>query len=351
MSTTSYGVNANEAVKLWSKRLAREVRKATYAGKFIGTGDNSLIQEKTEMKKDAGDRVRITLRMQLDGDGIQGDSTLEGHEEALTTYTDDVYIDQLRHAVRSAGKMTEQRIPFSIREEARAGLTDWWATRMDVALFNQLCGYTVQTDTRYTGNQAVIAASSGRLVRQDAVADDQTLASGNKFTVDTIDEVVAVAKTASPMIRPIRHQGEDLYVMFLHPYQVRDLRIATSGAWFDIQKAKIQGGDAGDNPIFQGSLGMWNKVILHETNYVTPGVNSSTGATVASVRRAVFCGAQSAAIAFGDGSSFESMSWHEELFDYGNQLGVKAGCVFGLKKLQFNSVDFGTVVVPTYAAA
>ncbi|PSA75925.1 hypothetical protein BT094_11890, partial [Corynebacterium diphtheriae] len=90
----------------------------------------------------------------------------------MSTYTDDVLIDQLRHAGRSAGNLTEQRSPFSIREEARSGLTDWWATRKDVSLFNQLCGYTPQTDTRYTGNNAVISATSTRVVRQDAVAND-----------------------------------------------------------------------------------------------------------------------------------------------------------------------------------
>jgi hypothetical protein len=45
------------------------------------------------------------------------------------------------------------------------------------------------------------------------------------------------------------------------------------------------------------------------------------------------------------------MSWVEELFDYENQLGVSAGLIFGMKKTQFNSEDFGTIVVPTYAAA
>jgi N4-gp56 family major capsid protein len=349
MAVTSYGVNAPEAVKLWSKRLAREVKKATYAGKFIGTGDDALIQERVETKKDAGDRVRITLRMQLAGDGVQGDGTLEGNEEALTTYTDDLLLDQLRHAVRSAGEMSGQRIPWSIREEARSGLTDWWATRWDASLFNQLCGFTPQTDTKYTGNNAVTAAS--RIVRQDGVANDESLSSSNKFTIDTLDETVAVAKTASPMLRPIRYEGNEYYVVFLHPYQVRDLRIASSSAWFDIQKARIQGGEKEPNPIFRGSLGVWNGCILHETNYVTQGVNSSTGAADTDVRRAVLCGAQSAGIAFGKGDSFESMNWHEEMFDYGNQLGVKAGCIFGLKKLRFNSADFGTIVMPSYAAA
>ena len=349
MAVTSYGVNAPEAVKLWSKRLAREVKKATYAGKFIGTGDDALIQERVETKKDAGDRVRITLRMQLSGDGVQGDGTLEGNEEALTTFTDDLLLDQLRHAVRSAGEMSEQRVPWSVREEARAGLTDWWATRYDVSVFNQLCGFTPQTDTKFTGNNAVTAAS--RIVRQGGVANDESLAAANKFTVDTIDTAVAVAKTASPMIRPIRYEGNEYYVVFLHPFQVRDLRQAQSAAWYDIQKARIQGGEKDANPIFKGSLGVWNGCILHETNYVTQGVHSSTGAASTNVRRAVLCGAQSLAIGFGKGGSFESMNWQEETFDFSNQFGVAAGAIFGLKKLRFNSQDFGTIVMPSFASA
>jgi hypothetical protein len=43
------------------------------------------------------------------------------------------------------------------------------------------------------------------------------------------------------------------------------------------------------------------------------------------------------------------MNWVEELFDYNNQLGVAAGMIAGMKKTQFNSMDFGTIVFATYA--
>lgn len=131
MAQTAYGVNANEAVKLWSRKLMREALKQCWASKFMGSDSNALCQVVDDTSKSAGDRVRHILRMQLGGSGIQGDGTLEGNEESLVTYTDDIVINQLRHAVRSAGKMTEQRIPFSIREEARMGLQDWWADRYD----------------------------------------------------------------------------------------------------------------------------------------------------------------------------------------------------------------------------
>src|SRR5208282_1380565 len=81
----------------------------------------------------------------------------EGNEEALVTYSVNVFIDQLRHAVRSAGKMSEQRVTFDVREECRMGLTDWFADRLDYWFFNQICGNTAQSDTRYTGNQATVA--------------------------------------------------------------------------------------------------------------------------------------------------------------------------------------------------
>src|SRR5688572_31253803 len=103
MAQTLYGVNSAETVKLWARKVFHESIAKTWASKFMGTGSDSVIQILTDTKKDSGDRVRVILRSLLTGDGVQGDNTLEGNEEALTTYVDDVLINQLRHAVRSAG--------------------------------------------------------------------------------------------------------------------------------------------------------------------------------------------------------------------------------------------------------
>ena len=86
------------------------------------------------------------------GDGVVGDSTLENNEESLQTYTDNLIINQLRHAVRSQGKMSEQRIPFQYREEAKDGLVQWWAERYDQTFFNHICGFTpANTQTTTAG--------------------------------------------------------------------------------------------------------------------------------------------------------------------------------------------------------
>lgn len=356
MAGTSYPTNNPLAVKLWSKKLSVEALKQTWFAKFMGSDSNSLIQIKDETSKQAGDRITVGLRMQLTSAGIQGDSTLEGFEEALTTYSDNIFIDQLRTAVRSSGQMSEQRVTFSVREEARSGLQDWWSDRLDYCMFNQLAGNTALTDTRFTGNQAAIAPSSTNyFIAGGASGSLETSLSATTtqiLTLADIDRAVNIAKTISPMIRPINVDGDQMYALFLHPNQVRALRTNTNtGQWLDIQKAAMTGGRVKDNPIFTGMLGIYNNVMLYEAFRIPNTVTANaTQADQTPFRRAVFAGAQAGLMAFGQktGTSARA-SWDEETFDYGNQFGVSAGMIFGTKKTVFNSRDFATIVIGSYA--
>lgn len=364
MADTAYGVNANEAVKLWSTKLAREALKRTYIKRFIGPDSRSMIQQKNETSKGPGDRIRIILRMQLTGDGVLGDGDLEGNEESLTTFTEDLIINQLRHAVRSDGKMTEQRIPFTIREEGMNGLADWWADRWDTWAFNQLCGYTPANLTPTRTGHNTITAPSRQVWADDTSPEtnnaDEDILPADVFTLFEIDKAVELAKVTTtgqgPVpIRPIMVDGEPWFVVFLHPYQVTDLRTnaaANTVTWYDIQKAAIQSGvGVPKNPIFSGALGTYNGCILHESTRITNGVNSGTGAAITTVKRAVLCGAQAGVCGFGQGHDKSTYDWFEQLFDYGNKLGVKAGCISGVKKSRYNNADFGCVVMSTYGAS
>lgn len=352
MTNTGFSVNHALTVKLWAKQLNVETLKEAYVSKFIGKDSSSLIQYREDTNKGKGDRIRIGLRMQLAGDGTRGDNPLAGNEEALVTYYDDILIDQLRHGVRSDGKMSEQRVMFDIRTEAKSGLKDWWAGRFDISFFNQVCGNTAQTDIRYTGMQAVIAPDANHIMRAGNQANDQSVVTANIFNLQHIDIMVEKAATLTPAIRPFMVDGVPKYVLFLHPFQVTQLRTNTNtGQWVDIQKAAMQGGQVTKNPIFTGALGEYNNVVIHSSFYVTSGVSSTTGLAVATVKRAVFCGAQAAGIAFGGEDGPDTMSWAEEEFDYGNQLGVAVGAIWGLKKSVFNAADFATIVLSTYGAA
>jgi N4-gp56 family major capsid protein len=350
MAKTSYAVGDAEVVKLWSEKLFRESLKDTYIGKFMGKSSDSMIQIIPDTQKSAGDRVTVTLRAQLAKDGgITGDNTVEGNEEALQTYTDNLYIDQQRKAVRSGGKMSDQRIPWSIREEAYVGLKDFWRDLLDTAFFNQVCGNTAAAD-KLAGNNAAVAPDANHFVYPSGDTSESDVNSGAaKFSMEQLDYAVERAKTLSANpIRPIMIDGQEKYVAFLHPYSVTDLRTSTTtGDWKDIQKAALQGGQISKNAIYTGALGEWNNVILHQSTRVP------TSTTQPNVRRNVLCGAQAAVAAFGQGynGSEKSQRWVEKMFDYDNQFGVSSAWIWGLKKTRFNSADFATLVMPSYAVA
>lgn len=373
MAVTSYGTNDPLAVKLWAKTLNVEVLKATWSSKFMGESSDSIIQVRDDTTKSAGDKITYGLRMQLSGLGVIGDGTLEGNEESLTTYSDSIVINQLRHAVRSAGRMSQQRVPFSIRQEALSGLRDWWTNRLDLGFMNQICCNTAEANyvatggTQNTGLQAPtsLTSTSGgadvHYLSTNATNGDENITSANTMTLTIADKMVeratgslglGTSNTGFAPVRPVKVNGSEWYVWFLHPYQITDIRTNTStGQWLDIQKAAMTGGEVSENPIFTGALGAYNNVILHKDQRVTTGVSSTTSTTaVTTVRRSVFAGAQAATLAYGRESGKEKYTWVEELFDYENQLGVSAGLIWGLKATTFNSSVFGLFIGSSYAA-
>jgi N4-gp56 family major capsid protein len=354
MALTEFGVSHALAVKRWSTSLAVEAAKKMYWGKFIG----SVITRLNDLEKNAGDKITHGLRMKIRGAGVTGDGTLEGNEEALTYYDDAVLIDQLRHAVRSKGKASEQRVPYDMRATAREALATWWAERFDELLFVYLSGAR-GVDTTLTLPLGFTSFAGNSLNVPDAAhiqyaggLAKATITSASIFTLSEIDSLVEKAETVDPMIQPIMVGGEKKYVLLLHPYQVTDLRQNTNtGQWVDIQKAAAASQGSG-NPIFTGALGEYNGVVMHSHRNVVRFSDYGAGGALPAAR-ALFLGAQAAVLAFGNGGgqTVARYSWKEELFDYGNQLGVAAGSIFGVKKSVFNSKDFGVIALDTYAIA
>lgn len=362
MGYTSYPVNDALAVKLWARTLEHEALKYTDIGPLIGTGPNSIIQHKTQTQKGPGDQITFGIRMQLNGAGFSENDVAEGNGEQLTTYNDALLINELGHVVGVKSRFTidAQRVPFNLREEARDGLADWWAKRYSVSFFNQVCGYTPQTDVRYTGLNAVIAPSATRIIRQNGKASDDLLVAGDEFTLDMLDDAKLQATTATPPLRPVKvGSGDrmrrdynttltDKYVVMLHPTQIRQIRRNTSsGQWFDIERAAMQGGKVTNNPIYTGAMGEYNGCIIRSAIDVTNGV-SAVGADVPTVKRGVFLGGQAAMIAFGQDNGPTKYRWNEELFDHKRKLEVSAWSIHGIKKTRYNSVDYGVFVLASY---
>ncbi|WP_298967746.1 N4-gp56 family major capsid protein [uncultured Methylobacterium sp.] len=361
MSYTSYALNDPLTVKLWSKKLAVEANKSIDIDPLIGESDQSIIQVKTETKKGNGDQVTFGLRMQLKGPGFSSGDVAEGNGEQLGTNSDKVTIDELGHVVgaKSENTIDAQRVPFNLREQARAGLADWFMTRKTLSFFGHVCGATPYNGApfgkKYTANNAITAPSAGRILRPNKRADDGALVAGDFFTLDLIDKAVELAKTGGSagkvMIRPVVVDGQKMYVMYLHSSQVTSLRTNTgAGQWLDIQKAAMAGMQSAKSPIFSGALGVYNNVVLRESQDITQGVSANGAAFVPNTRRAVLLGAQAATIAYGKAGGADQYRWNEELLDHKRNLEVSAWAIWGLKKTTFNGDDFATIVIPTYAA-
>lgn len=330
----------------------------------MGTSDNQLCQILEDTQKGPGDRIRWGLRLQLNGRGVVGDNGLEGNEEAMQFFDDAVVIDQQRNATRTQGRMSDQRVPYDLREEGRRALQDWWADRIDTAFFNQLAGYTAQTDTAYTGNNATLQpdanhfliANSPGFTAETSISGSTAASVTQAFRLKDIDRCVALARTGAIPIRPIIVDGAERYVVFIHEYSLYHLRVdATNNfgpGWEQIQIAAMQGGQVSGNPIFTGAAGMYNNTVIHVTSRIPNAVSASAAATT-DIRRNIFCGAQAAALAFGQGYGPSKMSWVEKKFDYDNQLGIAAGMIWGMKKAQFTTDgtarDFGTIVISSFA--
>lgn len=350
-----------KAQKKWSANLAVDtVKKSYFEQRFIGTSDNSIIQRKTELESGPGDRVSFDLAVQLRGQPTFGDARLEGREENQKFYTDEVAIDQVRHAVSAGGRMTRKRTAHDLRATGKARLADYFAKLHDELIFMYLSGarginqdYTLPSAfAGFAGNSFQAPDSDHHMYGGDATSL-ATLTADDKMTRNLIerakvkaDMMQAQNPDAANMV-PVSVGAENHYVMLMSEFQAYDLRQEVGqGGWLDIQKAAAAA-EGRKNPIFVGGLGMINGVVLHSHRNVIRMLGGADGTLP--VSRALFLGRQAAAIAYGSKGGLR-YDWKEELKDYDNEPTVASGFIGGIKKTRFNGKDFGVITIDTAAS-
>ncbi|MCK5017378.1 MAG: N4-gp56 family major capsid protein [Candidatus Peribacteraceae bacterium] len=345
MAGTEFGLNSYNTRKAWSQKTFTETIGKTFISQFLGTSDEAGLVMLPDLEKSAGDRIRVPLIANLTGDGVVGAGVLDGAEEALIDYHDDLVINLLRNGVEIPGRITEQRTLINLREQARKGLQKWYKVRQEVSWLNQLAGNTAETRIEYTGLNPVTAPDADHLYLPESVGTEasvSTKAASANMKLEYIDDLIGMAKTADPIIQPMMVNGQEMYGFIMHTDQETEFFKATSNSeFFSLQKAVIQGGEIRRNPIFTGALGVYKNVILYSSNYIPLAPSLTT------VRRAVFFGAQSSAIAFGKADGGMKMFWDEKKSDYNDKYGVAVGMLYGVKKLVFNSKSIGVIVCPT----
>lgn len=360
MSYPSYPVNDVNAVKLWSKGVTVAMREKCEVNALIGKDANAIIQLKSETSKGKGDNIKFNLRTVLNGDGFTEGQRAQGNGEGLSYFQDAVTINELGHVASPTSEHTidAQRVPFEPRDEGRDALSEWWANRLSVTFFAHVCGYLPYNNApygvKYTGHNTITAPSTGRKVWATAsVTNDQGLGSSDKFNLNAIDRALTAAAVGDNQMRPTRVNGQPKFVVYVHPQQSEDMQTnASTGQWYSIQQAALQGGQITKNGIYTGALGEYKNCIIRQAQHVTPGTNSGTGASVANTRRAVLLGAQAGCYAHGMKGSVaeQKLRWTEKYDDHDRLFEMGAWGIVGMKKATFNSVDQGVITMSSYSA-
>lgn len=379
MALTNFGTLTGDQLQAWSRDFWRVARNQSFINQFAGSGSNAMVQRITELtKSQKGTKANITLLADMTGDGITGDNTLEGNEEALRAYDISIELDQLRFANRIAGRMTDQKTVVNFREQSRDALAYAIADRCDQLAFLTLSG--VAYTQKNNGALRATSGSAGHELVDLAFASDVSaptadrhqrvngngLSAGDTTAVTSSDtlgykhivQLKAFAK--DNYIRGIRGAGnQETFHMFVTPQQMADLKL-DSDFIANVRNAGVRGAS---NSLFAGSSSlMVDGVMIHEFRHVfnTSGATAGTSANAGAAGykwganadvvggRALFCGAQ--ALALADIGLPEMV---EDTFDYDNQAGISVGKIFGLRKPKYNSdisgsvQDFGVIALDT----
>lgn len=360
---TIVGVNDTKAVRHWSAVLAVDTKKDVYFSRFTGEGENNIIEEKVELTEDAGDTIQFDLSMRIRGGMTYGDNIVEGKEQALTFYQDEVKIDQARLGVSGGGRMTRKRTLHDLRKVMKDRAADYMSEWLDELHFLYLSGDAAfgannadkKISTPLAGNP--VQAPDGSHITYGgtgAVASKAALTAADKMSVALIERASVMPTMMSAEnpdvvnMSPVKVDGAKRFVMLMNPWQAHDLRTETGDlSWSKIQQAMATS-EGRNSPICKGGLGMINDVVLHKHENVLRFGDYGAGANVPAAR-ALLLGRQAGVIAYGAAGSKARFSWVEKMFDADNQVAIYPGVIVGMKKTRFNGSDFGVIAVDTAA--
>lgn len=365
---TNFSKLTSEQKTVWSRDLWKQARNMSFINSFAGKGANALVQRIDELKKtEKGARAVITLLADLEGDGVAGDRTLEGNEEAMKSYDQVIRLDQLRHANRHEGRMADQKSVVEFRANSKDVLAYWLADRIDQLAFLTMSGVAY---TQKNNGAARVGSDFGNLefaADVSAPTDARRLrwiASSSSLATAAATSAVAATDTPSwamlvkakayakaQYIRGIKEAGgEETYHVFMTPEGMARLKLDPDY----MANLRNAGPRNKDNELFSGGAVKVDGLYLHEFRHVYNTTGAASGSKwgaggAIEGQQVLFCGAQALGLA-----DIGAPEWTEKGFDYDNQQGIATGKILGLLKPKFYSQysggtteDFGVFSIYT----
>ena len=342
---------ANTALvpKYWSQKYLKDSFEKNPLKPWYG----SIVVTEYNLKGQKGDTIEVPIVGLLTGSGVTDDGDYDGDIGSLPLYNLPVRIHEHGKSAGLAGNMTEKSCALRTRNLTMDGLTQWRAAFDARALIDALSGlklhtlggnvlgasglakesttqiecvtqvapsYTAGTTAKryYAGGQvAATGVYTGRVANISTLKDDnyvfgtKVIEAVRRMALKTVDDSDG---TLVQPIEPINVNGKMLFIMLVSPEQGRDLKADAS--WkTGHQYADVRGME---NSIFSGQLGVWDGVMVIETDLVhkRKGLNGitnfeyfdSTTVTCYSgetVHRALFLGKDAVAYAIGEAPSYD----------------------------------------------
>lgn len=361
---------SESVVRLFKKTLIPEALKESIFGQMVGT----VLNQESELSNMRGKDFTSTLGLNLTGTGFGLSTPVDGNEDSIAQFTDTVTVDQLTEPLLLPTKdnVDQHVIGWEYSAEGFDRLRKWFTVTFEIWAANQLAGNTATqigsgTDTIpydgrvyipgrtifATGNNTATAPTSQRIVSAGGAANDESLTSTDVMTLGLVEAAVEKARTASPIIEKVSFEGQMVYPLLVSDEQWTDLLRDTSGSVqvVDISLSMLAGGQSPfSNPLMKVRGFMYQDAMIIRNTRVPYGVNSSTGAQISTVRRAMLLGNQ--AVSFGfKGAGKGEASFHEKFKDGGRLVQITGNIIGGLKKTVYNGEDYAVITIPTFAAA
>lgn len=424
MSTTSIPSGSPQANKQYSKALAAMATRAPTPLKML-TGPMSsedkalrkLRQQTTidmpivrvdELSKGPGDTVQVDCAHVVKLRPTMGDTNAEGKGAPLKYSSQNILIDMATLPVSAGGKMTQQRTPHSMRQNAlmqlKGGMPRFRWQRVQVMLAGMRGAqdgndWIVPLATDPDFADIMINALKAPTYNRHYVANGATLTQGglqtaSMVTTDTmklsmIDELSALWSEMSTRMAPIQIPGDPAAAddpikgVLLVDELVWDTLITDNTANNNIRTFEVAAmkraeyGNLKAHPLFSGSPILWNGILMRKMtsairlnaadsfNYVAVAdrltANETTGTAPAlssgtyQVARSLFLGAQALAIASGaNQTSEETYSLLENRTNFQRNLEFAGEIIGGEQKLRWSlpnttgdlePTDFGVLVI------
>ena len=354
-------ISAAVRAKQWDSKLFAEYVRASRFKRYMGSGENAIIQVKRDLTKKKGDAITINLVGALDASSgpNTGSTSLVGNEKALPNDGHKVTVGVVRDAT-VVNMEEEQASAFDVREAGRQALKDLAMRYLKNSIITALgsIGGVAFGTANATQKNAWAAANVDRVLFGDAVANySATFATGLNAVTDSMKltrEVVSLLKRRAQQavtvngegIRPFTYgEDEETYVLFVGTSAYRDLK-ADLETIHENARERTKA-----NPLFTGTTSLyWDGVVIREIPEIA-GINN-TAATPVAVAPVYLCGAQALAVCWAK----ELVTTMRKEDDYGFQRGVGFFEMRGVEKILWGqgttgAKDWGMVTGWVAAAA